>query len=658
MSDFEAGSKRRATVQLTIGAAIVVLTVVAIWGVFYLVGNQRDFELDRWHNHLERSSNGVSSAAEDWLAQRQQTLIKVTMNPTVQIYLSELALAGFDQTKIPSGDAKRGFVGSYIATLGQKEPFEVQGDGGIALFSGQQALIASSVGFVPRFADYQKALDQLRAGPVGVAFLNDEGSAFTFMVAPIRAMQMPMPGMGEPIGYLVAAFPVGSEFSALLNARSGFSNGVLLFDTSADGVQLLEVAPDSSVWRLLNQDEPKDRELLQIAKASDQLADVEALGQDGALVLARSVGNTSWVVATYIDKSFALGGVTERLRALLLTLLFGLLAVIAAVLALWRHGVSVNALKAARVANAHTEEIVQRERVLQMVADTYPGELVLVDDRNQIVFANARFAGGAGSEAAALIGHDIAHSVPKFVGAEALQVVDRSRRDKSIAHSADALEVGGRFLALSATPLRGAGWQEGGALLSINDVTDTVQAKEKKAQFYWGLVDLLLDAIDQRDPGAAAHSRRVSKISADIMREQMASKEEVETAEIAGALLNAGKLFVPSELLTKSSALDSAERNTIFSGGQKWLGLLSRVPFDLPITEVLADAQALMQNRMTPDKANLIARVIIVANGYVALVSPRTYREAYSHDAAIGSLADNRLMDVQIVETLKRAISI
>ncbi|MGV8998268.1 MAG: hypothetical protein ACOH12_15120 [Parvibaculaceae bacterium] len=160
---------------------------------------------------------------------------------------------------------------------------------------------------------------------------------------------------------------------------------------------------------------------------------------------------------------------TERLRALLLTLLFGLLAVIAGVLALWRHGVSINALKTAAVTKAYAEEIIQRERVLQMVADTYPGELALVDRQNRIAFANARFAGGAGSEASALVGHDFAHSMPGFISAEALQLIERGRRDKTIAHTADALEVGGRFFALSAAPLRGAGWQEGGALLSINN---------------------------------------------------------------------------------------------------------------------------------------------------------------------------------------------
>jgi PAS domain S-box-containing protein len=668
LSDFEAGLKKRPTAQFIIGTAIVVATLIAIWGVFYLVGNQRIFELHRWQNRLSEASQGAADAAGDWLTERRQVLMKAAANPTVQIYLSELALAGNDQSKIQSGGAKRGFVGSYIAALGQRVPFDQTGGGGIALFSGGETLIASSAGFEPRFDDFRAALKAAQGGAVGATFGNveggGEGGAFAYMLMPVTAMQMQMPvpgmgtgdgsGAGKPIGYLVAAFPFGKELGAQMAARGGFSSGIRLMDMGSDKAQVLDVGPDGSRWRVLETGKPDDRELMRIGAEPGQLIDAGGFADGGALVLAAKVPRSAWTVAAYIDRSVALGGVNERLRNLLVTLLFGLFAVIAAVFALWRHGVSVNALKAAHAAEAHAAEIAQRERVLQMVADTYPGELALVDRQDRIAFANARFAGGVGAEASSLVGRALAQSLPKFIGAEALRIIERSRRDEITAHTDDALDVGGRFFALSATPLRGAGWQEGGALLSINDVTDAVQAKEKKARFYWGLVDLLLDAIDQRDPGAAAHSRRVAKLSAEIMRAQEASEAEVETAEIAGALLNVGKLFVPSALLTKSGALDSDERDTILSGSQKWLGLLSRVPFDLPIAEVLGDAQSLMQGRVAAAHVSVIARVIVVANGYVALVSPRTYRQAHSHDEAIDSLAENVVMDGRIVEMLAR----
>lgn len=662
LSNFEKAAKKRAVMPVILGLAIVLLTGFAIFGIFHLVENQRTFELQRWQAHLSEASQGASEAAGHWLSERQQVLIKASVNPTVQIYLSELALAGFDPSKIQSVDAKRGFVGSYIAALGQRAPFvgEERADAkgaGVALFSGNQTLIASSVGFEPRFKDFQPALAGARDTPVGATFQNVDGQAFAYLVAPVKATQMPMPvvGAGHPIGYVVAVFPLGKAFLVQLAERSGFSSGVTLLDNTSNGVQALDVGADTVTWRPLSTDQANGRNLMAASKMPGHLFDSIDIDEASPLVMANSVANTTWTVVAYVDRSIALGGVTERLRSLLVTLLFGLLAVIAAVFALWRHGVSINALRAAHMAEAYAVEIAQRERVLQMVADTYPGELALVDRDDRVAFANVRFAGGAGADATALVGSPLVQTLPKVFGDEAQQVIDRSRREMTLAHTSDAIEVDGRFLTFSATPLRGTGWQEGGALLSINDVTDAVLAREKKAQLYWGLVDLLLDTIDQRDPGAAAHSRRVSKLSAGLMRQSDGSKEDVETAEIAGALLNVGKLFVPSELLTKSGKLDSDERDTFLSGGQKWLDLLLKVPFDLPIVAVLSDAQSLMQGRITPEQARAVARVIVVANGYVALVSPRTYRELYSHEDAIAALSENRTMDVEIVKKMNHA---
>ena len=662
MPGSEKDSKKRPVLPLIVSVAIIFLTGFAILGIFHLVNNQQDFELQRWQTRLMEASKGASEAADDWLVEREQVVIKTAANPTVQIYLSELSQAGSDQSRVQSGDVKRGFVGSYIASLGQRPPF-VNSVGaevnvaGVALFSSDQKLIASSKGFVPRFKDFKKALDDEADTQVGMRFSNVNGHAYAHLITPVNAMHIPSAGLGitQPIGYVVATFPLDKAFLSRLSDRRGFSSGVMLLSVTPGSVQVLDMGAEPAMWRSLNEGLLKDRELIAASKVPGHLFDATGIDKAGALLLAKPVANTTWIIVAYVDRSVALGGITERLRALLLTLLFGLLAVIAMVFALWRHGISIGAIKAARMAEAHATEITQRERVLQVVADTYPGELVLVDRDDRITFANARFEGAAGAKAATLVCSQLTATLPKIFDSETQLIIDHSRREMTLIHSTDAIEVDGRFFDLSATPLRGAGWQEGGALLSINDVTDAVLAREKKARLYWGLVDLLLDTIDQRDPGAAAHSRRVSKLSAALMQQSAGSKEDVETAEIAGALLNVGKLFVPSELLTKSGKLDSCERDKFLFGGQKWLDLLLKVPFDLPIAAVLSDAQSLMQGRITSEQARMIARIIVVANGYIALVSPRTYRELYSHEDAITALSENRLMDVEIVKKLNHA---
>lgn len=496
--------KSRGSIPLLVGLAIILATLLAIFGIFRLVGAQRDFELDRWQARLAATTQSMSEAARGWLETRQAALDAAAANPTVQIYLSELALAGFDAGQIVANETKRGFVDSYIAALTRRAPFD---DGaGVALVAGSHMLVTSSEGFAPEIANFEP----LMAAGGGAAMSDENGRAVMRMAAPVAAM---MPGAAAA-GFVLVGVPMDDVLLAQLEARNGFASGFALLDVEASGISVL----DAQGWRVLTPAAASDADLLAAAREPGHL-----VTGDEFLLLAAPVTGTSWVTVSMIDRETALGGVQERMQALLLSLLFALLAVIAVVL----------------------------------------------------------------------------------------------------------------------------------AAFAINRVSEEAKAKERKAKFYWGLTDLLLDAIDQRDPGAAAHSRRVSALSAELMRAQAARPGETETAEIAGALLNVGKLFVPSNVLTKSGALDPEERGQFSSGSEKWLDLLSKVPFDLPICDVLAEAHGLMQGRLALEEARFqAARAIVVANGYVALVSPRTYRDPKSADDAIALLANSRGMDTQIIRAL------
>lgn len=512
-----------------LGLVIVAVTVVAIVGIFRLVGAQQDFELQRWQARLASAGANMGQAASGWVAERRNLLTGAAANPTVQIYLSELALAGFDEARVQSAEAKRGFVGSYIVSLGDRAKFGA--GGGIALFAGNGVLVASTADFAPDFSLVASTLIKSEGHSAGVTAVSDQRAdgAWLRFVVPVVAMMNPAAG---PVGYVVGSARIDADLSEAMRAQSGFSTGAVLLDRRTGAIWRLASEGEAPVWHPLDVMKTDDAALAQAAHAQSQMVDVNGLVAEGALAYAAPVEGTSWLVVASVDRLTALGGVNERLRSLLLTLLFALLAVIAAMLALWRHGVSVNAIATAQVVKAHAEA---------------------------------------------------------------------------------------------------------------------------KVQLYWGLADLLLDAIDQRDPGAAAHSRRVASLSGALMKQGGGSAQEIETAEISGALLNVGKLFVPIDVLTKSGALDPEERGQLSSGSEKWLDLLSKVPFDLPIVEVLSQAHSLMQGRATlATTSSLVAQTIVVANGYVALVSPRTYRHSKSHGDSVSILSASATMNVQVVRMLEQ----
>jgi hypothetical protein len=184
-----------------------------------------------------------------------------------------------------------------------------------------------------------------------------------------------------------------------------------------------------------------------------------------------------------------------------------------------------------------------------------------------------------------------------------------------------------------------------GILLLWRHMTAVQQAAAREAgvKLYRRVAEVLLQAIDQRDPGAAEHSRRVAAFSREIAIRMGVPSADADTAELAGALMNVGKLFVPVPLLTKTSALEGTEASQFAEGAVRWLDLLAHTPLDLPLEPVLRDAYRLSRGETVESKASArIAHIIVAANKAVALMSSRAYRMARTPQETLQILADTR----------------
>jgi hypothetical protein len=166
-------------------------------------------------------------------------------------------------------------------------------------------------------------------------------------------------------------------------------------------------------------------------------------------------------------------------------------------------------------------------------------------------------------------------------------------------------------------------------------------AREASVKLYRSVAELLLQAIDQRDPGAAEHSRRVAALSRQVALRMGATAANADAAELAGALMNVGKLFVPVELLTKTDSLDAAESARFADGSARWLDLLARAPFEPPLEPVLRDAYRLGRGDVVQAPAPN-TYTIVAANAAVALMSPRAYRMAHSPSETLEILSKSR----------------
>lgn len=518
-------------------------TLIAVGAIFWIIGNQRAFELQRWNERLGDAAANAAGVSGRWLAESQAMLGGAAANPTVQIYLSELSAAQFDRTKVAQEEIKRSFVGSYIQSFerrgisGSPLPPGATGSGvmDVALFAADGSLVATTPGYAtaaekPDFAQV--------AGSVGkIDGLLWKGRAAASIVVPVMPVQSTVPDPA-PVGFVVGFRPLDDAIWTAFGNMGGPDIAVLLLSRTSRGV--LPLGPSAASLTAEQHDAAGIETRLPENWMPGALGRAETEEGRPVLFSGRAVEGSSWMTVATVSEARALSGVEGQLRNLLVNLLLGLLAAIAAVFALWRHGAALHAAEAARLAREHARTLA-------------------VDQR-------------------------------------------------------------------------------------------------KKLHLYRHLADALLEAIDRRDMGAAAHSRRVAELAEKLSRLAGASEDEVETTRLAGALLNAGKLFVPESLLTKEGPLSAHERQQIASGAEQWLGVLSHIPLDLPVASVLRQANELMRTGRDPGEPDASigreARIVVVANGYVALTSPRAYRSEKSPTEAITQLKNSAKMTADIVEML------
>ena len=182
-----------------------------------------------------------------------------------------------------------------------------------------------------------------------------------------------------------------------------------------------------------------------------------------------------------------------------------------------------------------------------------------------------------------------------------------------------------------------------GALMVSQDISDSVRERQKREQVMRQLVNTLVSLVDRRDPFSAHHSARVSDVARAIATEMDLDSVIVETASIAGSLMNLGKIEIPAELLTKQGGLTDDERKTIQESVLTSADLVSQIEFDGPVFETLGQLLENVDGTGMPvglegEKILISARVASVANAFVGMTSARSWRQGMPFDKAIDIL--------------------
>lgn len=200
------------------------------------------------------------------------------------------------------------------------------------------------------------------------------------------------------------------------------------------------------------------------------------------------------------------------------------------------------------------------------------------------------------------------------------------------------------------------------------DISERKQAEEQLHQSFYnlektleGTIQAITLMVETRDRYTAGHQQRVTQLACAIAREMGLSSKQIQTIRIAGLLHDLGKIFIPTEILSKPGRLTDIEFAIIKTHPKAGYDILKNIDFPWPIADIVVQHHERIDGSGYPsglqgEEITLEARILAVADIVEAMSSHRPYRPSLGLDRALKEVIDNKgvFYDPDVVDACLR----
>ncbi len=682
--DSEKKAKRQVSrTAMAIGSAMVVAVVLAVAGTFYFIEGERQREVQAWQVRLGIVADSRSAAVNDWIEQKFSDMRDLADNASLQLYMSELAggkeksdLGESKDNKEDADKEEEAASASYLRNLlvataertGFKAPppvgevtanVERVGIAGIGLVDKEGKSIVGTPDMPPLTAKIRTAVAKALDGEPAVIDLYMGASGLPTMgfVLPIFGIQ---DDGAKGIGAVVGLKTIGNDLYDRLKQPGESAKTTETYIVRAKGkaaVEYLTPLADGTrpMERSMSIDTPDLAAAQALIKPGGFGLNLDYAGQE-VLAVSRPIANMSWVLIRKISREEALSATETRLTTLLVVFVLMIVGTTVSIVAVWRHGSSLRATQAAANMKVALERFENLSKFMRVVTNNQRNAIIAVDGETKYSFANETAAKEAGISPEEMMGKTMAAIMGPLKAQEyaainknVLKNFERESHTLSFGdEDSDQTEGPDAFQMVQAdfVPLRGDRDFPPAVLMVLNDITELTHERRRSEKMLRGLINTLVSVVDRRDPFSANHSTRVAEVGSCIASEMGLTELHTKTVDIAGSLMNLGKIFISTELLTKTGDLTPEERAILGNAYMVTVELLQNVTFEGPVVETIRQLGETWNGSgplgLKEEETLATARVLAVANTFVGMVTPRAYR---------GGMPFQKVADILMEET-------
>ena len=194
--------------------------------------------------------------------------------------------------------------------------------------------------------------------------------------------------------------------------------------------------------------------------------------------------------------------------------------------------------------------------------------------------------------------------------------------------------------------------------------TDSLQTQTQQiVNSYRESLQILASAVEARTPYAAGHSQRVSLFATEVAKRLNLTTEQVEKVRYTCLLQNIGLVRIPDSILQKAGKLEAQEEIQLRRHPADGAELIKRSPTLAELATAVKAHHERMDGTGYPEglvgeQIPLEARIVAVADAYVAMTTDRPYRKAFTRDQAIAELRKHAgtQFDLRIVDMVIQVV--
>ena len=197
------------------------------------------------------------------------------------------------------------------------------------------------------------------------------------------------------------------------------------------------------------------------------------------------------------------------------------------------------------------------------------------------------------------------------------------------------------------------------------DITERKLSEEKLAKSYESVKKTLNDAINTmvkivelRDPYTAGHQQKVADLATAIAGEMKLEDTRIDQLRTAALIHDIGKMYIPSDILSKPGKLADMEFSLIKTHAQGGYDIVKSMDFPGVVAKTVLQHHERLDgsgypNQLKSEDTLLEAKILSVADVVEAMASHRPYRPALGIDKALEEISKNRgrLYDPGVVDT-------